>query len=76
MGEKNWNLEGKRVDESNPMEVFKAKIGFLIQESRDFDSGEIDRMKQLIKEVEKGETSIEDALAEAQALKDAKQDYH
>lgn len=71
-----FELTGQKINENDPMEVFKAKMGYIIQESRDFDSGEISQMRQFIKDVEAGNMTIEDALAKAQALKDAKQNYH
>jgi len=69
-------LEGTRIDESNPDEIFKAEMNMIIQASRDFDSGEISQMYQMMRDVEAGEMSREEALEKARALKGAKSDYH
>ena len=67
---------GKVIDQNNPTEVFEAKINMIIQECRDFDSGEISQIMQFIKDVRKGEMATDDALEKARAMEKAKSSYH
>ena len=48
----------------------------IIQECRDFDSGEISQIMQFIKDVRKGEMAMDDALEKARAMEKAKSSYH
>ncbi len=71
-----YEVVGKIVDQNDPMAVFEAKMNMIIQECRDFDSGEISQIIQFIKDVREEKMTVDDALEKARAMEKAKSSYH